>query len=129
MSAGLTFAVVVVAGFTACAEFGSFAFVHPVIRRLPRREHILVEQGLVRTFGRVMPVLMTASLGVLIAWASLTALALPSTQRSMTRSDRRHAVRPITVEARGGIARAVAVPDHRLDALAANPSSGVGGRI
>ena len=26
---------VVVTGFTACAEFGSYAFVHPVLRRLP----------------------------------------------------------------------------------------------
>jgi uncharacterized membrane protein len=35
--------------------------VHPVIRRLPPRDHIGVEQGLLKTFGRVMPVLMTLS--------------------------------------------------------------------
>jgi uncharacterized membrane protein len=54
----MTLAVV---GFTSCAEFGSYAFVHPVIRRLPPRYHIRVEQGLLKTFGRVMPVLMTLS--------------------------------------------------------------------
>jgi hypothetical protein len=31
----LGFPALVVGGFTACAEFGSYAFVHPVIRRLP----------------------------------------------------------------------------------------------
>jgi len=53
------FATLVVTGFVACAEFGSFAFVHPVIRRLPSKEHLQVEQGLLKTFGRVMPVGMT----------------------------------------------------------------------
>jgi len=46
----------IVTGFTSCAEFGSYAFVHPVLRRLPPEHHILVEQGLLRTLGRVMPV-------------------------------------------------------------------------
>jgi hypothetical protein len=45
-------------GFTACAEFGSYAFVHPVIRRLPPNYHIQMEQGLLKTFGRTMPILM-----------------------------------------------------------------------
>ena len=48
-----------ITGFVACAEFGSYAFVHPVIRRLPPSRHLTVEQGLLRTFGRVMPVGMT----------------------------------------------------------------------
>ena len=72
----MAFAVLAVAGFTACAEFGSYAFVHPVVRRLDVAAHIQVEQGLVRTFGRVMPVLMTVSLGLVIAWGS-TAEAVP----------------------------------------------------
>lgn len=67
----LTFAVLALAGFTACAEFGSYAFVHPVLRRLDVETHVTVEQGLVRTFGRVMPVLMPLSLLVVIAWGSL----------------------------------------------------------
>ena len=44
----LAFATLVITGFVACAEFGSYAFVHPVIRRLPQREHLQVEQGLLR---------------------------------------------------------------------------------
>ena len=55
----LEFATLSVTGFAACAEFGSYAFVHPVIRRLPREHHVTVEKGLLHTFGRVMPVLMT----------------------------------------------------------------------
>lgn len=55
----LAFVTLVVVGFVACAEFGSYAFVHPVLRRLPAEHHIAVEQGLLRTFGRVMPVGMT----------------------------------------------------------------------
>jgi hypothetical protein len=46
----LGFAVLVVVGFTACAEFGSYAFVHPVIRRLPAEHHLAVEKGLLRTW-------------------------------------------------------------------------------
>jgi hypothetical protein len=66
----LGLAALVVGGFTSCAEFGSYAFVHPVIRRLPPVYHIEVEQGLLRTFGRVMPVLMTATLAIAIIVAS-----------------------------------------------------------
>jgi hypothetical protein len=60
------FVALAVTGFTACAEFGSYAFVHPVVRRLPQTHHIEVEQGLLKTFGRVMPPLMiiTTVLGV-----------------------------------------------------------------
>lgn len=66
----LGFFTLIVTGFTACAEFGSYAFVHPVIRRLPAREHVQVEQGLLGTFGRVMPVGMTLCLVLAIADAA-----------------------------------------------------------
>lgn len=66
-------ATLIVVGFTACAEFGSYAFVHPVIRRLPLEHHVAVEQGLVRTFGRVMPVAMPVSMGLLVAWSVVEA--------------------------------------------------------
>ena len=59
---------VIVTGFTACAEFGSYAFVHPVIRRLPAEYHTQVEQGLLRTFGRVMPAAMTLCVVLSIAY-------------------------------------------------------------
>ena len=55
----LALATLIVTGFISCAEFGSYAFVHPVLRRLPITERITVEQGLLKTFGRVMPVGMT----------------------------------------------------------------------
>ena len=42
----LGFAALAVGGLTACAEFGSYAFAHPVIRRLP---------AFVRTPGRLSP--------------------------------------------------------------------------
>lgn len=51
----LGFVTLSVTGFISCAEFGSYAFVHPVLRRLPLTERITVEQGLLKTFGRVMP--------------------------------------------------------------------------
>lgn len=64
------FATLVVTGFVACAEFGSFAFVHPVIRRLPPKEHLQVEQGLLKTFGRVMPVGMTVCVVLAVSAAT-----------------------------------------------------------
>ncbi len=66
----LEFATLVITGFVACAEFGSYAFVHPVIRRLPQTGHLQVEQGLLRTFGRVMPIGMTLCLVLAISSAA-----------------------------------------------------------
>ncbi|MBA3438931.1 MAG: DUF1772 domain-containing protein [Pyrinomonadaceae bacterium] len=65
----LGFVALAVTGFTSCAEFGSYAFVHPVVRQLPQEHHIRVEQGLLKTFGRVMPVLMTLCVILSISYA------------------------------------------------------------
>ena len=65
----LGFVALVVTGFTSCAEFGSYAFVHPVIRVLPAEQHVQVEQGLLKTFGRIMPVFMTLCVVVALAYA------------------------------------------------------------
>jgi hypothetical protein len=65
----LEFIGLVITGFTSCAEFGSYAFVHPVIRRLPREHHVSVEKDLLKTFGRVMPVLMTLCVVLSFAYA------------------------------------------------------------
>jgi hypothetical protein len=65
----LRFALLVISGFTACAEFGSYAFIHPVIRRLPPTHHIQVEQGLLPTIGRVMPPLMAATTTLSLIYA------------------------------------------------------------
>lgn len=69
---------VCVIGFVASAEFGSWAFVHPVLRRLPARYWLQVEQGLLRTFGRVMPVGMTAA-PILAGSTAASADGLPAT--------------------------------------------------
>ncbi|MGP6174178.1 DUF1772 domain-containing protein [Corynebacterium sp. A21] len=57
-------------GFVGCAEFASVALVHPVIRRLSLPEQLIMEKGLLRTYGRVMPIGMTtaAVLAGLAAW-------------------------------------------------------------
>lgn len=55
-----TLAVLVV-GFVGCAEFASMAFVHPVIRTLDPEAQLVAERGLLGTFGRIMPVGMTAA--------------------------------------------------------------------
>jgi len=65
----LAFITLFITGFTSCAEFGSYAFVHPVIRRLPQQHHVEVEKGLLKTFGRVMPVLMTLCVILSITYA------------------------------------------------------------
>lgn len=65
----LGFIALTVTGFAACAEFGSYAFVHPVIRKLPREHHVFVEKGLLKTFGRVMPILMTLCVILSISYA------------------------------------------------------------
>lgn len=65
----LEFITLIITGFTSCAEFGSYAFVHPVIRRLPQQYHVDVEKGLLKTFGRVMPVLMTLCTVLSVSYA------------------------------------------------------------
>lgn len=55
----LELATLITTGSISCAEFGSYALVHPVLRRLPVTERVTVEQGLLKTFGRVMPIGMT----------------------------------------------------------------------
>ncbi|WP_016996979.1 DUF1772 domain-containing protein [Kocuria atrinae] len=80
----LLLSLLIVTGFVGCAEFGSVALVHPVIRRLPVEHQVVMEKGLLRTFGRVMPVGMTAAavlagLGVArygSAWLGVAAVVL-----------------------------------------------------
>jgi hypothetical protein len=55
----LLLAALLVIGFVGCAEFASVALVHPIIRRLPAEGQLTMEQGLLRTYGLVMPLGMT----------------------------------------------------------------------
>lgn len=65
----LGFITIIIAGFTACAEFTSYALVHPVIRQLPQKQHILFEQGSLKTYGRIMPVFMPLSVILTLSFA------------------------------------------------------------
>ncbi|MFL4472640.1 anthrone oxygenase family protein [Paeniglutamicibacter sp. MACA_103] len=55
----LLLATLLIVGFVGCAEFASVALVHPIIRRLPEDQQLVMEQGLLRTYGMIMPVGMT----------------------------------------------------------------------
>lgn len=65
----LGFFALVLIGFTACVEFGSYAFFHPVFWQLAPTPRIQVEQGLNKTVGRAMPFLMPVSSLLTLAYA------------------------------------------------------------
>ncbi|WP_394139902.1 anthrone oxygenase family protein [Cytobacillus oceanisediminis] len=68
----LGFITLIIAGFTACAEFASYALVHPVIRYLPQKQHIRFEQGSLKTYGLIMPIFMPASVILTLSFALFT---------------------------------------------------------
>lgn len=80
----LEIAAILVIGFVGSAEFGSAALVHPVIRRLETEDQLTFEKGLLKTFGRVMPIAMTiaTALGIVVAindpsaWLVFAAISL-----------------------------------------------------
>ena len=51
----------VLVGLIAGAELGSWCCVQPVVARLPYEQYVTAEQAMLRTFGRIMPVLMPLS--------------------------------------------------------------------
>lgn len=58
---------IIIVGWVAGAESGSWMCVHPVIAKLPANEQIVFQKGLLKTFGRVMPILMPLSLILVIS--------------------------------------------------------------
>jgi uncharacterized membrane protein len=52
---------VLLVGWIAGAELGSWCCVQPVVARLPYEQFVAAEQGMLRTFGRLMPILMPLS--------------------------------------------------------------------
>lgn len=62
-----------IVGWVAGAESGSWACVHPVISKLPNEQQIIFQKGLLKTFGRVMPVLMPLCLLLAILLCTFTA--------------------------------------------------------
>jgi hypothetical protein len=69
MQAALEAATLVVVGWVTGAEGGSWYCVQPVIPQLPYAQQVQIEQGMLRTFGRLMPVLMPLS--AILAVASI----------------------------------------------------------
>lgn len=65
----LGFFAFVFVGFTASVDFSSYRFFHPVFRRLDATSRVLIEQGLNRTVGRAMPLLMPVSGLLTLAYA------------------------------------------------------------
>jgi hypothetical protein len=60
--------VLVVPGFVACAEFGFLVFARPILRRLPEQFQAEVEKGVVRTYGRVMPIFTAISVILMLIY-------------------------------------------------------------
>jgi Domain of unknown function (DUF1772) len=50
-----------VIGWIAGAETGSWCCVQPTVGHLPYEQQVTIEQAMLRTFGRIMPVLMPLS--------------------------------------------------------------------
>ncbi len=69
MSVALEICSAVVIGWVAGAETGSWSSVQPLIGRLPYEQQISIEQGMLRTFGRIMPILMPLSAVLAVAQA------------------------------------------------------------
>lgn len=68
----LEIATLVIAGWLAGAESGSWSCVHPVIAKLEPNDQIQFQKGLLKTFGRIMPVLMPLSFTLVIFLCSFT---------------------------------------------------------
>jgi hypothetical protein len=69
--------VLLLSGWLAGAESASWALLQPVVARLDDIPQIRMQQGMLRTFGRVMPILLPLT-SVLIV---LTALVAPADAR------------------------------------------------
>lgn len=54
----LSTTVLLLSGWLAGAESASWALVQPVVARLDATAQIRMQQGMLRTFGRVMPILL-----------------------------------------------------------------------
>ena len=56
-------------GWISGAEIGSWFGIHPVINKLPYEQQLNFQQGLLNTFGRIMPIIMPFSAVVVIILA------------------------------------------------------------
>ena len=58
MKTAIEVASLVLVGLIAGAELGSWCCVQPVVARLPYEQYVAAEQAMLRTFSRIMPVLI-----------------------------------------------------------------------
>ena len=70
--------VLLLSGWLAGAESASWALLQPVVARLDDTPQIRMQQGLLRTFGRVMPILLPLTSVLIVATA---VVAPPGAQR------------------------------------------------
>src|SRR5215218_5846093 len=63
--------VLILSGWLAGAESASWALVQPVIARLDDTPQIRMQQGMLRTFGRVMPILLPITSLLIVVTAVL----------------------------------------------------------
>jgi hypothetical protein len=71
----LSTTVLVLSGWQAGAETSSWALTQPVVSRLDVAPQIQMQQGTLRTFGRVMPVLLPLTSVLIVATAALAPTA------------------------------------------------------
>jgi hypothetical protein len=58
MRIALEVILIVLVGWVAGAELGSWCCVQPVVAKLPYKHYVGAERAMLRTFGRIMPILM-----------------------------------------------------------------------
>ena len=69
--------VVLLSGWLAGAESASWALLQPVVARLEDTPQIRMQQGMLRTFGRVMPVLLPLTSALIVLTAVVTPAGAP----------------------------------------------------
>jgi hypothetical protein len=69
--------VLLLTGWLAGAESASWALMQPVVARLDRTPQIRMQQGLLGTFGRVMPILLPLTAVLIVITAVVSPAGLP----------------------------------------------------
>jgi hypothetical protein len=69
--------VLLLSGWLAGAESASWALLQPVVARLDDTPQIRMQQGMLRTFGRVMPVLLPVTSVLIVSTAVVAPAGAP----------------------------------------------------
>jgi hypothetical protein len=69
--------VLLLSGWLAGAESASWALLQPVVARLDTTPQIRMQQGMLRTFGRVMPILLPLTSVLIVVTAVLAPSGAP----------------------------------------------------